>query len=134
MEVGGGIAKDEIDAACDFALVKKLALATDEEGVLPTEKAAVAKDGPFASDGESDGLNSGAVVVLKRDAFGGEVVAFDGDGCAAEGADFPLIGSARFGGVIEDDARFARIPNKLEWWLVGGDGDFFRGRCRGRAG
>ena len=36
LEVGGGIAKDEIDAAGDFALIKKLALATDEEGVLPT--------------------------------------------------------------------------------------------------
>src|SRR5262249_18279662 len=56
LEKGGGGAEDEIHVAGDVAVLKIMAAAIGENGVLPAEEAAMAEDGAVAVKTDGEGL------------------------------------------------------------------------------
>ena len=74
LEKGAACAEDEIHMACDVAVLKILAATIQKNCVLPTQKAAVAKDNAVAVNSHGQSLTDRASGIFKGNILGGEIV------------------------------------------------------------
>ena len=86
LEESSGAAEDKIDVTGDVAVFKVLPATIDEDRVLPTEEATLAKDSAVAIDANGKRLANRPRRILESNVLSGEVISIDLRGRRAKSA------------------------------------------------